>query len=69
MSIAKTKAEIQCAYEKHTGYAAQTEYKKENTKQTALQLNIKTDAGILQKPEEMPNKQGFIKDSIRRNMQ
>lgn len=68
MSIAKTKAEIQRDYEKRTGYASQAKYKKANTKQIALQLNLKTDADILQKLESVPNKQGFIKESIRKNM-
>lgn len=68
-SMAKTKAEIQRDYEKRTGYAAQAKYKAANTKQVVLQLNIKTDADILQKLQEVPNKQGFIKESIRKNMQ
>ena len=47
--MAKTKAEIQRDYEKRTGYEAQAKYKKANTKQIALQLNIKTDTDILKK--------------------
>ena len=65
MSIAKTKQEIQREYEKRTGYAAQTKYKKEKTKQVALQLNLNTDLDILQKLDEVPNKQGYIKSLIR----
>ena len=49
--MAKTKAEIQRDYEKRTGYEAQAKYKKANTKQIALQLNIKTDTDILKKLE------------------
>ena len=66
--MAKTKAEIQREYEKRTGYAAQSKYKKENTKQITLQLNLKTDADILNKLASVPNKQGYIKESIRKNM-
>jgi len=66
--MAKTKAEIQREYEKRTGYAAQSKYKKENTKQIALQLNIKTDTDILKKLEEVPNKQGYIKSLIREDI-
>ena len=63
--IAKSKNEIQREYEKRTGYAAQAKYKKNTTKQIALQLNLKTDIDILQKLEEVPNKQGYIKKLIR----
>ncbi len=63
--IAKSKNEIQREYEKRTGYAAQAKYKKNTTKQIALQLNLKTDIDILQKLEEVQNKQGYIKQLIR----
>ncbi len=63
--IAKSKNEIQREYEKRTGYAAQAKYKKNTTKQIALQLNLKTDIDILQKLEEVQNKQGYIKKLIR----
>lgn len=63
--MAKTKAEIQRDYEKRTNYAAQAKYKKANTKSIALQLNLRTDTDILQRLDEMPNKQGYIKALIR----
>lgn len=65
MSIAKTKAEIQREYSKRTNYAAQAKYKKGNTKQIALQLNLNTDVDILYKLQSVPNKQGYIKQLIR----
>nr|DAE12283.1 MAG TPA: hypothetical protein [Siphoviridae sp. ctMgg26] len=68
MSIAKTKAEIQRDYEKRTGYAARKKYEASNVTRINLALNNKTDADILQKLESVPNKQGFIKESIRKNM-
>lgn len=64
-NIAKSKNEIQREYEKRTGYAAQAKYKKSNTKQIALQLNLNTDKDILEKLNEVPNKQGYIKQLIR----
>ncbi len=67
-STAKTKAEIQRDYAKRTGYAAQAKYEKTNITRINLALNNKTDADILQKLEAVPNKQGFIKESIRKNM-
>lgn len=67
-STAKTKNEIQRDYEKRTGYAAQAKYAKANITRINLALNNKTDADILDKLREVPNKQGFIKESIRKNM-
>lgn len=68
MSIAKTKAEIQREYAKRTGYAANKKYNAANLKRINLALNIKTDADILKKLDEVPNKQAFIKECIRKNM-
>ena len=67
-SIAKTKAEIQRDYAKRTGYAANKKYDATHLKRINLALNIKTDADILKKLSEVPNKQAFIKESIRKNM-
>lgn len=65
----KTKREIQREYEKRTNYAAQTKYKKANTKQIALQLNLNTDKDILQKLNDVPNRQGYIKSLIRADIE
>lgn len=46
-------------------YKAQKKYDKENTRQIALKLNLKTDADVLQKLDEVDNKQGYIKNLIR----
>ena len=40
-------------------------YDKEHTKQILLKLNKGTDADILQKLDEVDNKQGYIKGLIR----
>ena len=46
-------------------YKAQEAYDKANTVQVRLKLNIKTDADILKKLEQVGNKQGYIKALIR----
>ena len=43
-------------------------YDKENTKQITMKLNLKTDADILKKLEQVPSKQGYIKKLIRKDM-
>lgn len=47
---------------------ASAKYDKENTKQIILKLNLKTDADILQKLESVPNRQGYIKDLIKADL-
>lgn len=42
-------------------------YDAKNTVQVKLKLNKKTDADIIKKLSEVPNKQGFIKDLIRKS--
>lgn len=39
-----------------------------NTRQIILKLNKKTDADILKHLDSLPNKQGYIKDLIRKDM-
>lgn len=43
-------------------------YDKANTKQICLKLNLNTDEDILNYLESMENKQGFIKELIRKEM-
>lgn len=47
---------------------AQAKYDKENTKQVILKLNLNNDADILAKLENEKNKQGYIKELVRRDM-
>ena len=47
---------------------AQAKYDKENTQQVVLKLNIKHDADILAKLQNEANKQGYIKDLVRKDM-
>lgn len=43
-------------------------YDEKNTKQLMLKLNVKTDADVLKRLEEVGNKQGYIKELIRRDL-
>lgn len=63
--MAKTKAQTQREYEKRTGYAAQKKYTQKNTKRIAFDVNLNTDADIIQRLSEVPNKQGYLKELIR----
>ncbi len=47
---------------------AQAKYDKENTKQVILKLNLNNDADILAKLKDEKNKQGYIKELVRRDM-
>lgn len=47
---------------------ASTKYNKTNVKQIKLNLNLKTDADIIEALEKVKNKQGFIKQLIRQAM-
>lgn len=44
---------------------AGAKYDKVNTKGIYLKLNIKTDADIIEKLDNVQNKQGYIKELIR----
>ena len=47
---------------------AQEKYDTTNTVQLKMKLNKKTDADILERLNEVPNKQGYIKDLIRKDI-
>ncbi len=47
---------------------ASAKYDETHTKQIKLKLNLETDKDILQKLEEVGNKQGYIKELIRRDL-
>lgn len=49
-------------------YQAQADYDRKNTVQIKMKLNINTDKDILQKLDEVGNKQGYIKDLIRKDL-
>jgi hypothetical protein len=48
---------------------ASAKYDKKNTKQMVLKLNLNTDADILAHLETLQNKQGYIKDLIRKDLE
>lgn len=43
-------------------------YDKANTRQITFKFNLKTDADILKKLDEVKNRQGYIKELIRKDM-
>ena len=47
---------------------ASARYDAQHTKQVMLKLNTKTDADILKRLDSLPNKQGYIKELIRKDM-
>lgn len=47
---------------------AQERYDRKNTVQVKMKLNRKTDKDILEKLGSVPNKQGYIKELIRRDL-
>ena len=47
---------------------AQDKYDSKNTVQVHLKLNLYTDKDILDRLNSVPNKQGYIKDLIRRDI-
>ena len=48
---------------------AKSKYNKANTKQVILRLNLKTDADVLERLEEVESKQGYIKKLIRNDIE
>lgn len=48
---------------------AQRKYDQKATVQIHLKMNRVTDADVLQKLESVPNKQGYIKDLIRKDIE
>lgn len=49
-------------------YKHQEKYDATNTQQVRLKLNKKTDADILERLEQVGNKQGYIKELIRNDI-
>jgi len=47
---------------------ASLKYDRENTRRLSIKLNVNTDADILKKLDEVPSKQGYIKELIRRDL-
>lgn len=47
---------------------AKRKYRKANNKQLNVELNKKTDADILERLDQVDNKQGYIKKLIRKDI-
>lgn len=48
---------------------AQVKYDKANTRQITFKFNLSTDADILKKLDEVENRQGYIKELIRKDIE
>lgn len=58
----------QKAYEQRTKHAAQQKYNKNNIQRVVVNLNQKTDAAIIAHIEKQPNKQGYLKSLVKKDM-
>ena len=47
---------------------AQRRYDARNTRQVHIKLNLRTDKDVLEKLDEVPSKQGYIKRLIREDL-
>lgn len=48
---------------------AQIKYDKANTRQITFKFNLKTDADILERLDSVDNRQGYVKELIRNDME
>lgn len=48
--------------------AASKRYQESNTRLMSIRLNLKTDADIIRRLEEVESKQGYIKELIRKDI-
>lgn len=48
---------------------AQIKYDKANTRQITFKFNLKTDADILERLDSVDNRQGYIKEIIRNDIE
>ena len=66
--MTKTKAERDKEYNQRTGYASQKKYQQTSTKRIPFSVNLKTDQDIIQRLNEVPNTQGYLKELIREDI-
>ena len=59
----------QTEYSKKTNYAAQRKYEKATVKQYTLKFMTSTESDLIDYLEKQPNKSGYIKDLIKKDMQ
>lgn len=67
--MAKTKADIQREYAKRSGYAANIKYNKEHTRSVTIRFMINTESDLLNHINTQPNKSGYIKSLIKKDME
>lgn len=48
---------------------ASRKYSRNNTKRYAIELNLKTDSDIIKALDSVPNKQGYIKELIKKDLE
>lgn len=56
-------------YAKRTNYAAHVKYQKANVKQYTLKFIINTEGDMIEHLEKQPNKAGYIKALIKKDME
>ena len=66
--MAKTIKEVQKDYNKRSGYAANKKYDKAHTKMYGVKVVITTEREIYEKLENTPNKSGYIKELIKKDI-
>lgn len=64
----KKKRDMSKYYNTEAAKRARKKYNDANTKLITLRLNLKLDADILDKLDDVGNKQGYIKDLIRKDI-
>lgn len=64
----KTRAEIQRDYEKRSKYASIRKYQSEKTTTVNVRIVRSTESDILAKLDSVPNKSGYIKSLIRKDI-
>lgn len=64
VTIKKTNGDVE-----RVKYAPQERYQKENIQRVVIKLNKKTDADILEHLETKENRQGYLKELIRKDME
>ena len=58
----------QSEYSKRTNYAAQKKYEKSTVKQYTLKFMTSTESDLIEHLERQPNKSGYIKELIKKDM-
>ena len=68
VNYAISSSKVKVGDQMKTSSMAQYKYKQKNVKQCVVDLNLKTDADIILKLDTMPNKAGYVKQLIRKDI-